>query len=248
MKMKKALVVLGVAGLLLAMAVDAHATPVQVQYMGVGPKENLMVVHPFSTGTYHVGQITIELDLLDGNGPQSMTAFCVDLKQTATGSVQPYDLTVLQAAPQDGGSVYSPMGSMKANAIRQLWGAHFSEINGVAANAAAFQLAIWEIIYENAPGADPINGWTLSSGNVIAQAGAAVDIANGYLATMFDAEVTPAADLFAVTNMTGDETYQDFVVQIPGGYTPPVPEPVTVVTGFLGLCGLGSYVRRRTLA
>ena len=129
-----------------------------------------------------------------------MTAFCIDLKQTATSSVQPYDLTVLEAAPQDGGSVYSPMGSKKANAIRQLWGAHFSEINGVAASAAAFQLAIWEIIFENAPGADPTNGWNLSSGNVSAQAGAAVDIANGYLATMFDEEVIPATDLFAVTS------------------------------------------------
>ncbi len=82
--MKKAVMILGVAGLLMAMASNASAIPVQVKHISVGPKQNLGVIHPFSAGaTYEVGQNNIELDRLDGNGPKLYAAYCIDLTVTA---------------------------------------------------------------------------------------------------------------------------------------------------------------------
>ncbi len=243
--MKKLMMIAAAAGLLLAMASGASAFPVQFDHISVGPKQNIQVNHPFASGlTYQVGINTVSLDLLDDDGPQLKSAFCIDLRQGVSSSVETYDLTVLGDAPLDGGSPYSPMGTMKADAIGELWGEHFDEIDGRSAYAAAFQLAIWEIIFENAPGASP-NAWDVTSGNVLMQSGTTAGIANGFLATLLDGDATLATNLMAVTNAADN---QDFVVQFGSGGSTPVPEPFTLVTGFMGLCGLGSYVRRRTVA
>ncbi len=238
---------MAVVGLVLAVGVAAQAYPVDLRYVTHGPSKSVNVVHPFATGgaSYPVGLFTLKIVGLEGEPLQTIKGFCVDLRQTSSYAMQPYDVTALENAPQDGGSPYSPMGT-KADAIRELWGEHFADIGADNNAAAAFQMAIWEIIYE----ADGVT-WDATSGDLrIGGAGdtAVSSVANGWLDDINDGSTTMKTTLLAVTNVTTATKYQDFVFDAEGGDTPPVPEPITTASLFAGLSGLGVYMRRRTRA
>jgi hypothetical protein len=85
----------------------------------------------------------------------SFTTFCIELSQDINpGKVYTYQLTALAYAPSPGTAPaqanppHAGMGTIKANAIEELWGQDYSSIATNSTNAAAFQLAIWKIEYD----------------------------------------------------------------------------------------------------
>ena len=48
------------------------------------------------------------------------------------------------------GQLGAPMGSFRAGLIQELFDNHYATaVNGTTAKAAAFQVAVWEIVYED---------------------------------------------------------------------------------------------------
>jgi hypothetical protein len=143
--------------------------------------------------------------------------FCIDIgqdifnNQTAT-----WQVAYLKDAPVPG----LKMGPIKANLIEELWANDYAGPTGALAspsNAAAFQLAIWEII----------NGTPNSSGTyVIGRQGdtfSATDsdpntipTANTWLAALDPSGNGTKANLIALTSTQ----FQDYVVQAPATATP----------------------------
>ena len=151
--------------------------------------------------------------------------FCIELTQ------EPY--TGWQdVVPLDEAS--TPMGTTKANYIRELWGRDFDPAWTTGANkqlAEAFGAALWEIIYETGP------TWDVTSGPGFHATGIEqAATANLWLSKLNGDTAYFANNLFATSSPCG----QDYLVLLPN--KPTVPEPMTVI--MLGLGAL-SVVRRR---
>jgi hypothetical protein len=77
--------------------------------------------------------------------------FCVEMTQHVNYNGQyTYNVVDLEDAPSPGGlGVGNGMGLTKANSLRELWGEYIDNV--VDANtASAFQIAVWEIVYDDA--------------------------------------------------------------------------------------------------
>jgi hypothetical protein len=127
----------------------------------------------------------------------------------------------------------APMGTIKANYIRELWGRHFDPTwtapGGNTQMAEAFGTAIWEIIYETDP-------WDVTSGTGFYATGIEqYATANAWLNELDG--TGPRANLAAISTVDG----QDYVVQVPEEGQ--VPEPATVC--LLGLGALSLLRRKR---
>jgi len=147
--------------------------------------------------------------------------FCIELTQEARNGWQ--DVIPLAEAPLPAYPIYgTPMGEIKANYIRELWGRNFDPTWATGANreyAEAFSVCIWEIIYET----DPV--WNVNSGagfhaGSIQQA----DTANLWLS-----QLTYNSAYFA-SGLVATDDGQDYIVQI--------PEPATLSLLAIGAAAL----------
>ena len=247
--MKRLMLFVAVVSAMLLCSSVAQAVQVDVRYVGLNPGLSTELENPIEAGApmRGLGVYEIEVDLNDDKGPFSVRSFCIDLVQDVSAGWQPYDVTALHLAPVDGGSPYSPMGVPKANSIRELWGEHYAEVGNDPIKAAAFQAALWEIIYEN-DGVQTPNPWDLTSGRLAVPNSPLVSAqANAWLADVGDQVQTLNTTLLALTNYTTEDRFQDYVYD-PDGPGHEVPEPITVVSVMAGVCGLGAYLRKRTAA
>lgn len=157
--------------------------------------------------------------------------FCIDISKTvAVNGNYGWSQTPLPNAPTPPGGPNSnfPMGAVKAALIGKLWGAHRS---GLSTNVqfGAFQLAVWEIIFENSGTLDVLNGnFTVSGGD--ANSALARNLANTWLGNV--GSYADYGGVYALTGNTADGNPQDQLVPSPGS---------------LALCGLGGLIvaRRR---
>jgi PEP-CTERM motif len=156
---------------------------------------------------------------LDGN---PLLFWCAELTQTFSfGDPQPYSVSIFTNTK-----------------LSQL----FTEVGGSAAatsttvSSAAFQLAIWEILFEG----NTTNPYSLSTGNFSATGdAAALDMANTWLADLdqFQASTT----LILLSN----RSHQDFITDtMPPGLL--VPEPGSLPLLGVGILAVMIAVRRRT--
>lgn len=137
--------------------------------------------------------------------------FCIELTQSPyTGW---YTMADLEMSPQPvayGG----PMGTLKANAIRELWGRYFDPAWTTGANkqfAEAFEASLWEIIYETS------STWDVTTGPGFRATGIQqAATANTWLNSLNGNTAYFAQNLAVATSLNG----QDFLTQI--------PEPATV--------------------
>ncbi|CAN5842022.1 hypothetical protein BH11PLA1_BH11PLA1_24330 [soil metagenome] len=154
---------------------------------------------------------------LDGN----FTAFCLDLTQFISGG----QVVTFEPLPGVAGgslpgnpALGTPIDAPREALISELWGRNYAGLSS-AQDFAAFQIAVWEIIYDD--GLDTATGFAQFRNNA-----PAIAQADGFLAALDG--TGPQAPLFALTT----ETAQDMLVPTPGAM------------GLMGL-GLAACARRR---
>lgn len=200
----------------LAAAAPAFADTVNLSGFTFPPATSITVSSPNYSG--EAGQFS---GLLNGN---SFVTFCTDLSQTFAFNTNYTDYTVVNGV--------AAWGAQKSLDLDRLvsW-LDQSGLPSNAANSAAAQAAVWEVIYEASSSYDLASGtFTAVSGNPATQA---------YM------NAIPWAGLSSVTvTQHVDKLYsrehQDFMV------TTPVPEPSTYALFAAGLAGVGFIARRRS--
>ena len=84
------------------------------------------------------------------NAGDHFTTFCTELTQfISTGDEFTYSSVAVSSMPTVG-QLGAPMGSFRAGLIQELFNDHYATaVNGTLTEAAAFQVAVWEIVYED---------------------------------------------------------------------------------------------------
>jgi len=154
--------------------------------------------------------------------------YCIEM-QFSSSQKQPYSVIDLWKAPVPYGPDGLAMGQQKAAYIEAFWGQHFGSVSDSVSNAA-FQLAVWEIVFE-----EPLN-WDVAGGSIYTTGGStasanARDLASTWL-NEYDPD-GPRQPLAALSN----SSYQDYVVA--------VPLPGSLVLVGIGLGAVGVAVRMR---
>ncbi|MEQ8788822.1 MAG: PEP-CTERM sorting domain-containing protein [Pirellulaceae bacterium] len=177
----------------------------------------------------------------------SFLTFCIELTQDiAFGQPYEYNIIDMATAPMPG-SNGTPMGDTGARLIRELWYSHIDDATSSGMDAAgytaaqrqgAFQMSIWELVYDEGVEID------LSSGLLTAS-----NTDETTLATQWLNELGNAEDGFTYGNQASlaaltSNTRQDQLVEVEAA---PVPEPSSLLAfAGLGMCfGAGSWWRRR---
>jgi hypothetical protein len=218
-------------------AMYSNAFVGQLNWAAAGPAANL---------TQGLNQ---QLNSILGPGG-SFSSFCIEgLQDVIFDTNETWNLGVvtLDAAPAPGPS----MGTTKANQITELWDRHFADTVGNNENAAAFQLAIWEIVGDGiTPGSESAANFTTGLFQA-SNDSTAINTAVGYLNSLTGSGFTQTYTLYALSDPgnTNQAGIQDQVFAVPnGGATPPVPLPAALPAGLALLSGLGvaKYWRRRS--
>ncbi|MFB3890725.1 MAG: PEP-CTERM sorting domain-containing protein [Phycisphaerae bacterium] len=193
-------------------------------------------------GMYKLRSTASDSAYVDAN--VNFPVFCVDtFHNINSGESVTFDVEDLATAPGIDGDpdTPSPMGVTKANLIKELY-ARYRGYRTTNDGAAALGAAIWEIVDE------PVHTWDLTDGvfKISGLTAQASTYANTWLASLSaDGALYADYDIKALIS-TNPAKRQDFAIVPPGGYVPPVPEPLTMLGVFMGVCAVGAYVRRRT--
>ena len=141
---------------------------------------------------------------------QNFDAFCLEPDQEFPSLPNiAYTVVDLESAPPEGSSIGN-MGAAKANLIRELWGRFRTTIGSDNTKAAAFQVALWELVADT--------GKDLAAGAFVAGASNASEIAVKNQAQAWLDQVNgtgPKASLLALTSPID----QDQIFEVP----PPPP-------------------------
>jgi len=243
------LVVLAAVGLVLAMTVSAQATSlgtVRLKYAGVSPRRaSNITIDGSTTSGILTGKYNLQLDATytptgegvdvyaAANAAGQIGTFCADVLQWAPTSYLVYDVYHPEEAPIGAGN--SPIGIAKAWDLRRLFSQRTGD-TGTHDGAAAFQAAVWEIVYEESGTYDVFSGdialtYYWGSGWL--------DTANDWL----DALGSDQPDVGLRVLANADK--QDFAMWVPGLPAAAIPEPLTALGLLLGGAALTAYSRRR---
>jgi hypothetical protein len=167
-----------------------------------------------STGPFNVNAGLFQLTGDGGFG--DFASFCVELEQNLNLPAD-YEVPGNLAGTAADGSVAD---------LKRLFASSLDMVE-TAADAAGFQLAIWEVVYDDLAGADLTTG----DFNVVSASVDALAAATSFLAA---AAATPVGTNYDMTFLTSDDR-QDLIVA-------PVPLPAA---GLMLLGGLGGFAAMR---
>lgn len=207
---------------LTGLAGTASAAYVTATYTGVTPGVAVTITDTTNSqslgtlaGGFNFSRVggTATDPYLSGN----YVAFCIDIfKTVGPGPTYGWNQTALPNAPTPSGNTNYPMGAIKAGLLGKLWGAHRNGLSGDVM-FGAFQLAVWEIVFENSNTLDIDSGTFFATGGNVDSASAR-SLANTWLGTLGSDPVY--GGVYALTGNTGDPndgSPQDQLVPTPGG-------------------------------
>jgi hypothetical protein len=154
-----------------------------------------------------------------------MLGFCIDLSQPPSYLAATYDVVPLTEAPTPT-LIGTPITAAKADMLAELWGRHYSPAM-TGQQAAQFQLAVWEIVFETS-GVYNISTGSIRSNDFNLGTNMLLNSLNG---------TGPMANLVALTN----PQYQDMVTSVT------VPVPGAVGLGGIGVAVIGWLRSRKRL-
>lgn len=199
-------------------AIDVSVTGTSVSYTGPAGLLDGVVIDTFSSARASPSV------LVAGPEPTAFLAFTAELTQTLKIGV-PYDYAEVDGVTR--------FGADKAADLSRLLGVAPTFVTD-AISSAAFQVALWEIIYETGPGYDlgsgAFTGGPLTGDPATDAAFAQINTVLGYL----DA-YAPTVPVNALTN----PTFQDLLV-----VTIPEPGSWALMLAGLGACGFAARRRR----
>ncbi len=125
-----------------ASTLSLKANPVTVQDLSVTPSKVVSIsVTGFYSGGVYAGINNLLVNSVATQG------FCIDPFHFSIGGPQPYESVALDQAPKDDHLIPGThMTSTEAALIGNLWAMAYADIGTNAEKAAAFQIAIWEIV------------------------------------------------------------------------------------------------------
>jgi len=231
--------------LLLAGLPRAAADTINLTLNSGGP--NITLTYKTTTETVGGGPFSwTQSSPLNSNyptGPNGITTYCADLDHVIkTGNTYQYSVSTNLAT-------LSPVGndSAKITAINELYAEGYKDSFNSSANEAAFQLALWKLIYDG-----PSN-LSFSSGNIRATGTVAQDATN-LLNNLGQTKVNEMSgyELAALTSTNTQYPAQGQIMVIPAPPPPHgVPAPPAVMLagiGVLALIGRARWNRRATAA
>lgn len=239
---------LAVALVMLVSAGVASASTAWVQYVGVqdgvgygggSASKQLSTI----AGAYKLNVDLNGTPITHGSGV-SVLSFCVDVWDYSTTAWQVYSRVSLDFSPDAPGS---SMGAAKAKDITQLlrlaYGSNQLGTNtGTQSSVTAsnVQAAIWEIINET-------GAYGIGDGTWKTTSGGGFTLAQGWLSTI-NLDTADSLAQYGGINVLQNSSYQDFAIVMGSGGDVPVPEPLTMISAFFAIGGLGTYLRKRIRA
>ncbi|MBX3365613.1 MAG: hypothetical protein KF866_12720 [Phycisphaeraceae bacterium] len=198
----------------------AMADGVELRYLGKGAGSNVKINFDNSTQNVFAGQLLHEFSngtgiMADING--SFYTYCTDLTQYVTSTKKWYDVTPLNQMPNAPG--VTPMSFEQAQAIRNLFagvaGAQFAQ-NASNDFATAFQLMVWEIVWDFGPG-ESIVDLSLTTGAFTATKTNGSALSSGVI-NNFNALKVHVGQLSGASGLVGlaSGTAQDQLFVVPG--------------------------------
>lgn len=214
-----------VAGLALS-STSAMALTQSAQFNSVGPKQDVTITLNAGANTQNVAAGLMNWTSTGGGikgGAEQFKTFCIEVDQNiGGGNIVTFNVVAPELAPNT-----APAGVIKAALLSELYGRFFAGlVSGNNQQHAAFQLAVWEIVYDNGVSlsADSFQVTSAPTGTA-ALAQSWLDALNG---------TGPMIVLSALTHPTRQDQLVPFSV---------IPTPGAMAA--LGLGGLVATRRRR---
>ena len=196
----------------------------ELKYAGMDKSRNVKVSNNGRTSNVSAG--LMKYGIKDDGQYSTEKGFCIDFNQHAKNSYRDYEAMNLDATPVPGNG----MGTEKAGLISKMWASSFDLVDISRDNAAAFQVAVWEIINDSDYSLSNANGdFYLKGYTTIA------NIANTMIQTALN-YTGPMTNLVALSN----NCYQDYIVE--GSPLPPTPASVPTPGALLMATIGGSFV------
>jgi len=224
-------------------ATIAGADTVDVKFLGTGRGTNAKVKLDGNQKHVFVGQLKHRFSNGTGLGAEidgDFITYCSDLTQYVSSSTKTFTVEEIKDLPNSPGQ--TPMGADAAQAIMDIYKAAGGSqlLSGTdKALATAFQLAVWEIVYDF----DGVEG--VASLDTASGAFRIVDLANAY-------ESSINAHLTALFGSVGNNGTGEGLFGVASGNAQDqlvvVPLPAGAMLGFAGLGGVALARRRFTRA
>ncbi len=184
-------------------------------------------------------------DIVKASDNNRTTGYCIDVYQAITaGRTYRFDVVDLVEAPTLGSNPL--VAERRANDLERLFAKYAGSVVN-ADTAAAFAAAVWEIVNEtklNLAG-DPVYDVRGGAFKVTPASGRSWDrLANQWLSDLNTAIPKDQA-AYALVNCRVQDFAWVMCIPTTGKQAPPVPEPITFVSGLLAVSGLGLYMRKR---
>lgn len=216
---------------------SANAVPIQLSYDGFVDGYKTGTIYGTRNANVAAGQFGFRV--INNGGvywDDDLQAFCIDVKvNLITSGTVTYDLI--------SASDSSRLGATRLSLIASLYDNHYASLNG-ATDHAAFQLALWEIIY-NPTTLNLYSGYGINYGFGASGFGSALSRAQSWLGGLTSTGYASSTYEFFVLE-SPDHRGKDINQSLLLARTVSVPEPGTLVLLGIGLIACGLVRRRRS--